>query len=322
MKYFLQRMLFYLFTIFVAITLNFLIPRLMPGDPAERILSRYEADPNAIAAMKIALGIETDKPLLDQYVEYLKNTLRGNFGISYVYYPVKVQQVIQNALPWTVGLVGISTLISFVIGTLLGVYAGWNRERASGISLLMISILLRSIPYFWLAMLMVYVFGFRLKWFPIAGAYSSRQIVEGFQFVKNVLFHGFLPSITLIIASLGGWILTMRNNMVAILSEDFVLLAEAKGLKKKDILLRYAARNAMLPSFTAFGLSLGFVVSGALLTEIVFSYPGVGFTLYRAVISQDYPLIQALFLIISLSVLTANLIVDLTYGFLDPRVRV
>ncbi len=315
-------MLFYLFTLFVAITLNFLIPRLMPGDPAERILSRYEADPNAVAAMKIALGIETDRPLLEQYFEYVRNTLTGNFGLSYVYYPIKVEKVISTALPWTVGLVGIATVISFIIGTLLGVYAGWNREKGSGIGLLMISILLRSIPYFWLAMLMVYVFGFKLKWFPISGAYSTRHVLEGFEFVKNVLYHGFLPGVTLIIASLGGWILTMRNNMVAILSEDFVLLAEAKGLKKRDILLKYAARNAILPSFTAFGLSLGFVVSGALLTEIVFSYPGIGFTLYRAVIGQDYPLIQALFLIISVSVLTANLVVDLTYGFLDPRVRV
>ncbi len=322
MKYFLQKLGFYLFTLFVAVTLNFLIPRLMPGDPAERILSRYELDPNAVAAMKIALGVDGEKSLFSQYIEYLRNILTGNFGVSYVYYPVKVSQVISTALPWTVGLVGISTVISFIVGTLLGVYAGWNREKSSGVALLMVSILLRSIPYFWLAMLILYVFAFKLRLFPISGAYSTKHFLKGVNFLGDVLYHGFLPAIALIIASLGGWILTMRNNMVNIPAEDFLLLAEAKGLKRRDILLRYAARNAILPSFTAFGLSLGFVVSGALLTEIVFSYPGIGFTLYRAVIGQDYPLIQALFLIISFSVLTANLIVDLTYGVLDPRVRV
>lgn len=323
LKYVANRLLFFVITLFFALTLNFVLPRLMPGDPAERILSRFgpNVDEKAIEAMRIALGVEKDKNMFSQFLDYLKNTFTGNFGISYLHYPVPVSQVLKNSIPWTVGLVGTSTVLSFLIGTFLGIYAGWNRDKFLGSGLLIFSLSLRAIPYFWLAMLFLYIFGFRLGWFPLSNAYSTTEILTGFRFVLSVIYHAILPAVTLIVASLGSWILTMRNNMVSVLAEDYITLAEAKGLDDKYVMIHYAARNAILPSITAFGISLGFVVSGALLTEIVYSYPGVGYQLYRAVLSQDFPLIQAIFFFISLSVLLANLIMDFVYAFLDPRVR-
>jgi len=323
LKYVANRLMFFVITLFFALTLNFILPRLMPGDPAERILSRFgpNVDERAIEAMRIALGVEKDKNLVSQYFEYLINTFTGKFGVSYLHYPVPVSEVLKDSIPWTLGLVGVSTVLSFILGTFLGVYAGWNRDKSSGTGLLIFSLSLRAIPYFWLAMLFLYVFGYRFGWFPLSNAYSTKEVLTGFKFALSVIYHAILPSITLIVASLGSWILTMRNNMVSILSEDYITLAEAKGLDEKYIMLNYAARNALLPSITAFGISLGFVVSGALLTEIVYSYPGVGYQLYRAVLSQDFPLIQAIFFFVSVSVLLANLIMDFLYAFLDPRVR-
>ncbi|MFN4223336.1 MAG: ABC transporter permease [Fervidobacterium nodosum] len=323
MKYIFNRLFFFVLTLFVALTLNFILPRLMPGDPAERVLSRFggEIEKNAVEAMRIALGVDKETNIFKQYVTYLKNTFTGNFGISYLHYPVPVSEVLRNSIPWTIGLVGISTVLSFIIGTFLGIYAGWNRNKKSGMGLLIFSLSLRSVPYFWLAMLFLYFFGYKLGWFPLANAYSTKEQLSGIKFFFSVIYHAILPGLTLIVASLGSWILTMRNNMVSVLAEDYILLAEAKGLEEKYIMVNYAARNAILPSITAFGISLGFVVSGALLTEIVYSYPGVGYQLYRAVLSQDFPLIQAIFFFISLSVLLANLIMDFAYAFLDPRVR-
>ncbi|ABV34579.1 MULTISPECIES: ABC transporter permease [Pseudothermotoga] len=323
MKYIFQKILFFFIALWTALTLNFLIPRLMPGDPAERILSRFgsEVNESAVEALRIAIGLEKDKSLFSQYFEYIKNSFTGNFGISYVYYPVPVRDILASSLPWTIGLVGISTVISFLIGTWLGAIAGYKRDKPTGTTLTIISLMIKAFPYFWLAMMLLYIFGYVLKWFPLSNAYSTKELLSGWRFISSVIYHAILPAITLVVASLGSWILTMRNNIVSVLAEDYILLAEAKGLSQEEILRNYAMRNAILPSITAFGLSLGFVVSGALLTEIVFSYPGVGYQLYRAAVSQDYPLIQAIFFFISLSVLGANLLMDFVYISLDPRAR-
>ncbi|MDN5342030.1 MULTISPECIES: ABC transporter permease [Oceanotoga] len=323
MKYMSQKILFFIIALFAAMTINFIIPRMMPGDPAERILLRLggDIDENSVDAMRIALGIDQETPVISQYFTYLKNTFTWNLGVSFSYYPIPVSQLLATSIPWTIGLVGISTLFSFIIGTWLGVYSGWNRRKKSGTFITTASLIIRAFPYFWLALILLYVFGFLLGWFPISNAYSTSEFLSGWDFVKSVIYHGVLPSITLVLASLGSWILTMRNNIVSILSEDYILLAEAKGLKEKNIMKNYAARNAILPSVTSFGLSLGYIIGGALLTEIVFSYPGVGYMMYKAVTSQDYPLIQAIFFIISLSVLIANFILDFVYMYLDPRTR-
>jgi peptide/nickel transport system permease protein len=323
LKYVREKIFFFLIALFAALAINFVLPRLMPGDPAERILLRMggDVDQEAVQAMRIALGSDKETPILQQFGIYLKNTLTFNFGVSYSYYPVPVKDLIMSSLPWTIGLVGISTIISFFLGTFLGIKSGWNRDKASGTFITTISLIIRAFPYFWLALILLYVFGYLLGLFPLSNAYSTQEFLTGWKFFGSVIYHGILPGITLILASLGTWVITMRNNMVSVLSEDYILLAEAKGLKEKDIMKKYAARNALLPSVTSFGLSLGYIVGGALLTEIVFSYPGIGYLMYKGVTSQDYPLMQAIFFIISLSVLIANFLLDFVYMYLDPRTR-
>jgi peptide/nickel transport system permease protein len=213
-------------------------------------------------------------------------------------------------------------LISFSIGTLLGILAAWRRGGWLDSVLPPALILLGAFPYFWLAMLMLFVFGFTLDWLPLRHAYSD-GVPPGFtlEFIGSTITHAVLPAGTIVLATLGGWMLDMRNTMITVLGEDYVTLAQAKGLPPRRIMFRYAARNALLPGVTSFGMALGFVLSGSLLTEIVFSYPGTGYLLIQAVRSRDFPLIQGLFLTITIAVLAANFLVDLVYVWLDPRAR-
>jgi peptide/nickel transport system permease protein len=306
------------------VTLGFILPRLMPGDPATALLARLRGKltPAALVAMREALGL-ADAPLTSQYVLYWKHLGRGDLGLSAAYYPAPVSQVIGTGLGWTVALAGGALVLSFLIGTLLGVLAAWRRGGLLDRALPPVLALLGAVPYFWLAMLMLLVFGQALRWFPLGHAYSlEREPTWSPAFVADVLRHAALPALTLVAATLGGWMLGMRNTMVALLDADFIRLAWAKGLPPRQIMLRYAARNALLPSVTGFGMALGFVLSGSLLTEIVFSYPGLGYLLVQAVRNQDYPLMQGLFLLITLAVLGANFLVDVTYVWLDPRTRV
>jgi peptide/nickel transport system permease protein len=223
---------------------------------------------------------------------------------------------------WTLFLAGTSVVISFMVGTLLGVLSAWRRQGWLDRWLPPILVFLGSFPYFWLAMVALYVLGFTLGWFPLGHAYSD-DLAPGLtlEFVSDVLRHAALPIGTLVVATLGGWLLSMRNSMIAVLGSDYVTLARAKGLAPSRIVLRYAARNALLPSVTGFGMALGFVLGGSLLTEIVFSYPGQGYLLVQAVRNQDYALMQGIFLVITLGVLGANLLVDVVYLWLDPRTR-
>lgn len=312
-------------TFWAAITLNFLLPRMMPGTPADAALAKFAGQggisPAQRRAVQILLGLPNGS-LLSQYGQYLKQISVGHFGISYTYFPEPVSKVIGAALPWTLVLVGTVTILAFVTGTLLGVLAAWRRGSAFDALATVGCTFTSAFPYFWTALLMLYVFGFVLGWFPIRGGYSA-DILPNFSlaFAGNAVLHSILPALTILVGGLGGWLLGMRNNMVNVLGEDYITFAEANGLSGRTVALRYAARNAMLPGMTAFGMALGLAVSGSLLTEVVFGYPGVGYLLYNAVINDDYPLMQALFLIITLSVLVANFIVDLLYGLLDPRAR-
>src|SRR5690606_23978185 len=208
------------------------------------------------------------------------------------------------------------------LGTLLGIYSAWHRGGKLDSFAPATFIFLGAFPYFWLAMLLLYVFGFLLGWFPVRHAYTD-TLTPSFtwEFISDMFHHAALPALSIVIASLGGWLLSMRNTMIGILSADYVTMAQAKGLPENDVMLRYAARNALLPNVTGFGMALGFVLSGSLLTEIVFSYPGQGYLLFEAVTSQDYFLMQGLFLAITCAVLAANWFVDIAYVFLDPRTR-
>lgn len=318
-----RRLGFYFIAAWAALTLNFFIPRLMPGDPATIIFARFRGlvKPETIEALRKTFGLN-DAPLIQQYFSYLKSMLSGDLGVSIAYYPEKVSTIISSALLWTVFLAGTSLILSFSIGTLLGTIIGWNRNSKLDSSLPPLLAFLGAFPYFWLAMLTLYVFGFELSWFPLGRAYSN-DVVPGlnFNFISSMIYHAFLPALTMVFASIGGWMLSMRSTLISTLGSDYITFAHAKGLSKKTIMLKYAARNAILPNLTGFGMALGFVLSGALLTEIIFSYPGQGYLLLQAVRSQDFPLMQGLFMTITLAVLLANWIVDIAILFFDPRTR-
>lgn len=323
MRFLLRRLGFYLIAAWVAVTLNFFLPRLMPGDPATALFARFRGrlSPEAMDALRQTFGL-TQAPLWQQYLTYLGHLLRGDFGISVAYFPAPVVQVIGTGLLWTVLLAGTAVLVSFAIGTLLGVAAAWWRRGWADAWLPPALVFLGALPFFWLAMVALFVLGFTLGWFPLGHAYSDGMTPSlSLAFLVDVARHAILPVGTIVIATLGGWLLSMRNTMITVLGSDYVTLARAKGLHPARVALRYAARNALLPSITGFGMALGFVLGGSLLTEVVFSYPGQGYLLVQAVRNQDYPLMQGIFLVITLAVLGANWLVDIVCLWLDPRLR-
>ncbi|MFI2714671.1 ABC transporter permease [Micromonospora sp. NPDC018662] len=323
MRFLLQRMAFYLFTAWAAITLNFFIPRIVPGDPVQSLISRNQGriSADAIASLRVLFGLDSDRNLWEQYVAYWGQLLHGDLGLSFTFFPAPVSQVIGDSLPWTVGLVGVTTVVSFLLGTALGVGAGWRRGSWVD-GLLPATTFLSSIPYFWLGLVAIALFAGPGSFFPSSGGYEP-GLVPAFDayFIPSALQHSILPAATILVSSMSGWILSMRNMMVTVASEDYITVAHAKGLSERRVALSYAARNALLPNVSGFALSLGFIVGGTLLVEIVFSYPGLGFQLFQAVGSKDYPLMQGIFLIITISVLVANLLADVAYLLLDPRTR-
>jgi peptide/nickel transport system permease protein len=322
-KYFLQRIAFYLFTAWAAVTLNFFIPRLVPGDPVQSLITKYQGQlsTQAIHSLYVLFGLDKKQSLWSQYLDYWGQLFHGDLGLSFTFFPAPVSQVIGQALPWTLLLVGITTVISFLLGTGLGVLAGWRRGSwADG--LLPVTTFFSSVPYFWLGIIAIYLLAGPDSFFPSSGGFDS-GLVPAFDqyFVPSAIRHSLLPALTILISSVSGWILSMRNMMITVSSEDYITVAHAKGLSERRVALSYAARNALLPNISGFALSLGFIVGGTLLVEIVFSYPGLGFLLFRAVGAKDYPLMQGIFLVITISVLVANLIADIAYLMLDPRTR-
>ena len=317
-----RRILFYALTALAAITVNFFIPRLMPGNPVGALLARMQnqVTTGTIKSLDAQFGLNTKEGLLGQYLHYLNNVLHGNLGISTGNYPSTVTSVIRGALPWTLGLVGVATVISFVLGTLLGVVVAWRRGSWLDNALPAMTFF-QAAPYFFIAFLAVDLFATKLGWFPSGQAYSIGTFPSwSLSYAADVLYHAVLPALTIVVCSVAGGIVGMRNVMVTTMDEDYVLVAQAKGLPKRRV-VGYAARNAVLPSISGFSIAIGFVVSGALLTEIVFSYPGLGWILLQAVNNRDYPLLQGIFLIITFAVLAANLVADFTYVLLDPRTR-
>ncbi|MFI8633629.1 ABC transporter permease [Microbacterium sp. NPDC077663] len=317
-----SRALFYLFTLWAAITINFFLPRFMKGDAVDQYLARNRnVTPEAADALRALLGIDTDKSLWQQYLDYWGLMLRGDLGVSLLHGLRPVTEVIAQSLPWTVGLVGFATIVSFLIGTIGGAIIGWRRGSRSEV-LIPITTFLSTIPYFWLGLLAIALFAVNLKWFPIGKAYGVGYSPEFTpEFIGQVIHHGTLPAVTIIIASLGGWMLGMRNMMLTVLDEDYITVAQAKGMPNSRVLWRYAARNAVLPQIQSFALSIGFIVGGTIVMEMVFSYPGVGKLLLDATNAKDYALMQGVFLVITLSVLVANILADIAYAFLDPRTR-
>ncbi len=317
-----RRLGFYVIAAWAAITVNFAIPRVMPGNAVDAMLAKYpRLGVSSLHALQAEFGAGTHGSLFSQYFSYLGDLAHGNLGLSITEYPAKVTTIIGQTLPWTLILVGTATLISFALGTLLGIVSAWRRggwlDRA-----LPGFMFLQATPYFFLALVVIELFALKWRLFPFGQGYSL-GLSPGWNwaFIASAIDHSILPALTIVLTSMGGWMLQMRNMMLTTISEDYILVAQAKGLSGRRVMFTYAARNAILPNIAGFALSIGFVVAGALVMEIVFSYPGVGLTLYNAVTSDDYPLLQGIFLVISLSVLLASLIADLIYVLADPRAR-
>ena len=327
MRHVIRRLLFYVCAVWVAITLDFFIPRLAPGDPVAALVGKMSTKGYVTPAMKQSLsamfGFDMQDPLWLQYFKFLGNLLHGNLGNSIQYFPTPVLQIIGQDIGWSIMLGGVAVLISFSLGCLLGIIAAWKRGTVLDTALSPAMNFLSAIPYFWLALLTLYIFSYLLNWFPLSGGYDSADIDPGWSlaFIGSVIQYAFLPALTLVISSLAGWMLTMRNSMITTLSEDYVLMAKAKGLSERRVMFWYAARNAVLPNITGFAIAIGTIVGGQLLTEMVFSYPGIGYALLQAVNEQDYAMLQSIFLIITLAVLAANFMADMLYALLDPRVR-
>lgn len=322
-----RRIGFYLLAAWAAITMNFFIPRLMPGDPTDSIINQFrlvsggrEMSPEAVASIRTLFG-DPRVNMFEQYFDYLGSLARFDLGISVSRFPVPVSELIATGLPWTLMLAGTGTIISFIIGISLGIFAGWRPGGTFDSVVTPAAMLTVAIPYFWIALLAVWGLSFGLGLFPIAGGYDASVPFGSLEFYTSIVEYGALPLATIVFSSFGGWLLGMRNMTVTTINEDYVQLAKAKGLPTRRIIAHYAARNAILPSFTSFALSLGAIIGGALMTEMVFSYPGIGFLLFDAIEKRDYPVMQGVFLMVSLATLAANFIADSLYVLIDPRTR-
>jgi peptide/nickel transport system permease protein len=324
MVYYARKIGYFLLTLWAAVTLNFIIPRLQPGDPAEimvrQITGKGEVDPAQVAAIRTMLGYG-DENVIVAYVKYLGQVISGDFGISFTYFPYPVVEVIGKALPWTLVLVGLTQLLSFVLGTLLGAFAAWRRNSRFDATISIGSTFVGNLQSVWIGLMILYIFAYQLGWFPASGGYGYTDEEFSFLHAADVISHSFLPALTLMVTAPIGFILSMRNTMVQVLGEDYIRLGAAAGLKQRTLALGYAARNALLPVVTSFALSLGVLMGGSILIETVFDYPGMGRLMGEATANRDFPLMQTVLLATIVIVLTANFIVDLLYPLIDPRAR-
>ena len=322
MSFVLRRLGFYLVAFFVAATINFAIPRLMPGDPVAMMFARNERlTPDNIAALRKTFGF-VDGPLIVQYLTYLKSVATGDFGLSIKFFPMPVRAVLAHALAWTLVLAGGATLISFLVGSFLGAAAAWRRGEPFDMVVSTLGVILHAMPTVVLALVILFTFAITLQWLPTGYAYDP-ALDPGFDaaFLGSVLVHAVLPVSALSLVLTGGFLINMRNNMINLLGDDYLVMAEAKGLTPRRVMLSYGLRNALLPTVTNLAITIGQVFAGSLVTEVVFNYPGLGNTLYSAVLARDYPLIQGQLLVMTLAMLAANFLADLSYVLLDPRLR-
>jgi peptide/nickel transport system permease protein len=327
--YVIKRVALLLITIWVAATVNFILPRLTGGNAVRATLVAQAAQggyaQTNIEAMVREFDIKfgLDKPLWQQYLTYLWDTARLDFNFSMANYPRRVNDMMAEALPWTIGLLAMSTLVAFTIGTLLGAVLAWpGAPRWIVTALLPPFLTLAAIPYYLLGLLLVWLLAFQLKLFPLFGGFTPGVVpASTLDFWWDVAYHSFLPALSIVLASMGFWALGMRAMMITVQGEDFVQYAEAKGLRGGTVFFRYAARNALLPQATALGLTLGHIMSGALLVELVFNYPGIGSLLYRAIRFYDHFTVQGIVFGVILTITLATFVLDLIYPRLDPRIR-
>jgi peptide/nickel transport system permease protein len=316
----------FLFVVFVAASFNFLIPRLAPGNPIGAITSRMSSASAGIENGKAMFEAYEKRfgmndPMYVQYFRYMGNALRLDFGYSLSAYPAGVWEIIRPAILWSVTLITVSVLITFVLGVAAGALLAWKGTPRIVKALIPFTMIFAVLPYYLLALLLLYALAYTTHWLPMSGAYTS-NMPPSFTWVSivDIARHAILPALSIILSSVGLWALTMRGLMVNTIGEDYMLLAKAKGLKNRRILWWYAVRNAIPPQVTHLAIALGYVVSGSILVEIVFGYPGLGYQLWLSISNSDYTVIQGITLILAISVGVAVLIIDLIYPRLDPRV--
>jgi peptide/nickel transport system permease protein len=326
-RYLAERIVILFATVFLSVTVVFFVPRLVPGDPLGAIFVNFSSiggnmgGDALVQEYRERFGL--DESMWNQYLSYLRELARGNLGYSIASFPSHVTDLLRTAIPWTVGLLALTTVISWILGTLLGALVGWRAERSPVLqSLVPVALVLYTTPYYILAIILLFLLTSTWPIFPRSGAYSVGTHPEiSMDFVSDVIKHGTLPALSIVLVSLGWWFLSMRSLIVAEQGQDYILWAEAKGLGQRRIFWGYAVRNALLPQTTGLALSFGHIVGGALVTEVIFAYPGVGWLIYSSIKSLDYPVIQGSVLLIIFSVAIANFIMDLTYPLIDPRIR-
>ena len=327
-SYVVRRLAMFLVVVWAAASVNFFIPRLGTGrDPIREKLGQLAASgglrQDGIEAMVKAYQQKfgLDQPLMVQYWNFLVDTFTFDLGFSLANYPARVGTMISNAMPWTIGLLLVATLIGFVLGTLMGALAAWPKAprlvRGSVLPLMTMS----AVPPYLLGLVVLYILGLTFQLFPLSGGYSPGTIADGsLGYYLDILHHSVLPALAIVLQAVGFWALGMRGMMVSTVGEDYITLAEANGLKNRTIFLRYALRNAFLPQYTALGLSLANVVTGQVIVEVIFAYPGIGTLLFQAIQSSDYTLINGIVFITILSIGLVTMIMDFTYPLLDPRI--
>ena len=311
----------YFLVLFVAISINFGLPRLAPGDPLsyffdESTLKELTAEQKQAVLESVGLG----GSVWEQYITYLKGIFTWDFGTS-IKYAVPVTEVIGDKLAWTVVLILPALILSALIGVIMGAYSAWNRGKGRDVTLLTTMLTFQAIPGFWIGMLFIAVFAVLLGWFPTYGAVSIVQDVTTWGFIKDVAWHLVLPIATLSIATVGSNYLLTRSSMLESLGQDYIMMAEAKGVSKKTLIFNHGLRNALLPIYTQFTMALGTLIGGSVVVETVFSYPGIGRLLYESVVARDFPMMQGVFLMITFGVIAANIFADLTYPLIDPRAK-
>lgn len=325
MRWIIRRIILAFLTVYIVITITFFLVRLMPGNIIDMLLLEYQrmGVPRELALAEIAAlyNINLSEPIWMQYIRYVGSLLRGDLGLCYIS-RVPVADALLHALPWTVFLLSISITISFVIGVVLGMLMAYKRGGILDNALSTFASISYAIPNYILGLLLLYFFAIYYPIFPARGAYDI-NIAPGFtlEFISSVLHHSILPMLAYILTSVGGWMLAMRSSTVRVLGEDYVVAAEARGLKTSRIVTTYVGRNAIIPLFTSFAISLGYMFGGSVFIETYFSYPGIGQILGLAMSYRDYPLIQGGVLLITSAVVISNLIADLLYAKLDPRIR-
>jgi peptide/nickel transport system permease protein len=324
-KYFLNKLGWFLVTLVCAFLLNFILPRLMPGDPVAAIVSRLAQGMSNTAGIQAiyeqyAELFGTNKPMIEQFFIYMKNVLRGDFGFSFSQYPRTVADVIRSSIWWTVGLQFPAIIVGWLIGNTLGALGAYLRGGFDKV-LMPASIFVSNIPAFGMAVILLVIFGVSLRWFPTSGGYGFDMIPNlSWNFIWSVFIHYQLPFWSIVLITIGGQAIGMRSMAIYELNADYVKYARFMGINDRKI-VGYVFRNAMLPQITGLALAIGTMVGGALVAEIIFSYPGLGSTILTAVLGQDYPLISATALIITIMTLVATFLIEILYGFLDPRIK-